>query len=188
MSRTCSIGSSMYRFKKAETESEFEQVFRLNHEVFLDELRQYQPDPSARLIDKFHDKNLYLIALTADEVVGMIAAHDRLPFSIESRLADVSVLERYGRLLEVRLLAVKPAHRNGIVMTGLFLELYEHARAYDTLAISGYVEERAMYHRLGFRDLGPPVRCGQAEFVPMVVRVADLAKRQARWRRQRPAS
>ncbi len=173
----------MYRFKKAESEAELEQVFRLNHEVFADELHQYQPDPSARLIDKFHDKNLYLIAVAGDEVAGMIAAHDRPPFSIERRLADVRVLDQYGRLMEVRLLAVRPAHRKGIVMAGLFLELYEHARGYDALAISGVVEECPMYHRLGFHDLGPPVRSGAAEFVPMVVRIADLAERQSRWRR-----
>lgn len=171
----------MYRFKKAETEAEFDQLFRLNHAVFANELRQYTADPSARLIDKFHHKNLYLIALDGDALVGMIAAHDQPPFSIAARLEDPGILEPYGRLLEVRLLAVEPAHRNGVVMQGLFLALYQHAGGYDTLAISGYVEECSLYHRLGFRDLGPPVRSGQAEFVPMAARMADLARRQSRW-------
>jgi predicted N-acetyltransferase YhbS len=173
----------MYRFKQAETEAEFEQIFRLNHRTFVDELHQYTAAASPRLIDKFHDKNLYWIALAGEEVIGMIAAHDRPPFSIESRLADVRVLEPYGRVFEVRLLAVHPAHRKGLVMAGLFLQMYERARDYDALIISGLVEESALYHRIGFEDLGPPVRSGEAEFVPMVARVADLAEQYARWRK-----
>jgi len=84
----------MYRFKQAETDAEFERIFRLNHQTFVEELQQYSAADSPRLIDKFHDKNWYWIALDGDEVIGMIAAHDRAPFSIESRLADLSVLER----------------------------------------------------------------------------------------------
>ncbi|PYT19281.1 MAG: hypothetical protein DMG59_00965 [Acidobacteria bacterium] len=174
----------MYRFKKAEAEAEFEQIFRLNHAVFARELRQYAADSSARLVDKFHDKNLYVIAVSDEEVVGMIAAHDRPPFSIVDRLPDPGVLEQFGRLIEVRLLAIDPAHRSGMVLAGLFLTLYQHVRKYDAVAISGRVEECPMYHRLGFHDLGPPVRSGQAEFVPMALRVADLARREPRWRRR----
>jgi hypothetical protein len=165
----------MYRFKQAETEVEFEQIFRLNHAVFASELHQYTPAASPRLIDKFHDKNLYWIALAGDEVVGMVSAHNRPPFSVAARLADASVLQTYGRVMEIRLLAIAPEHRKGMVLAGLFFALYEHARHYDSLVISGRVEESAMYRRLGFRDLGPPVRSGEAEFAPMVVQIADLA-------------
>jgi hypothetical protein len=43
-----------------------------------------------------------------------------------------------------------------------------------------------MYMALGFRPLGPPVRSGQAEFVPMVLRLADAEERMARWKRRGP--
>jgi GNAT superfamily N-acetyltransferase len=177
----------MYHFKKADTEAEFERIFHLNHTVFAEELRQYTSDPSARLADKFHHKNVYLIALADEEVIGMIALHNQAPFSVAEKLADPRVLAAHGRLLEARLLAVAPAHRNGWVMAGLMLALYDYARSYDAIVISGLEAEAGMYHRLGFRDLGTPVRSGEAVFVPMVARVADLAERQTRWKRRWPA-
>src|SRR6266852_481369 len=126
-----------YRFQKAETIGQLEQVFHLNHAVFAGELEQFPTLESERLVDKFHDKNLYLIALAGEEVVGMISLHDQPPFSVAGKLADPALLGEYGRLIEVRLLAVEPAHRNGVVMAGLMLSVYEHARAYDAIVISG---------------------------------------------------
>ncbi|MEO8052635.1 MAG: GNAT family N-acyltransferase, partial [Acidobacteriota bacterium] len=113
-----------YRFKQAETVAEFEQIFHLNHAVFAGELEQHPAQPGERLVDKFHDKNRYVIALAGDRVIGMISVHDQAPFSVAAKLADPSVLDEYGRLLEVRLLGVDPAHRNGVVMAGLMLGVY----------------------------------------------------------------
>ena len=173
-----------YRFKQAETQDEFEQIFRLNHAVFAGELEQHPTQLGERLVDKFHDKNLYVIALAGDKVIGMISVNDQPPLSVTGKLADPSLLDGYGRLLEVRLLAVDPVHRNGVVMAGLMLGVYEHARGYDAMVISGHVDKADIYHELGFTDLGPPVASGQALYVPMVIRVADLAERQARWKRR----
>ena len=173
-----------YRFEKAETAGQFEQIFRLNHAVFAGELEQYPALDSERLVDKFHDKNLYLVALAGEEVVGMISLHDQPPFSVAGKLANPALLDGYGRLIEARLLAVEPAHRNGVVMAGLMLCAYEHVRAYDALVISGHLEKCGLYHELGFRDLGPPVESGQAMYVPMAIRVTELAERQARWQRR----
>ena len=89
----------MYRFKRAETTDEFEQIFRLNHGVFAEELGQYAPQQSRALVDKFHDKNYYVIALEGDRVVGMIAFHDRPPYSVAQKLRDVSVLEKLVKRL-----------------------------------------------------------------------------------------
>jgi predicted N-acetyltransferase YhbS len=173
-----------YRFKRAETENEFEQIYRLNHSIFAGELAQHPTRASGLLVDKFHEKNLYLIALADDNVVGMVALHDQPPFSMAAKLADPEkTLEPLGRLIECRLLAVEPAHRNGRVMAGLMLELYKHARHYDSIVVSGHADKAAMYRELGYRDLGPPVRSGEATYIPMTVRTADLAERQARWER-----
>ena len=173
-----------YRFKRAETEDEFDQLFRLNHATFASELEQYPTLASGRLVDRFHDKNRYLIALAGPEVIGMISMHDQPPFSVAGRLADPTVLDSYGRLVEIRLLAVEPAHRNGIVMAGLILTGYEHAHSYDALVISAHAEKLRLYHGLGFTDLGPAVQSGQAMYVPMVVRMTDFAARMARWKRR----
>ena len=170
-----------YFFKKAETDAELEQVFRLNHDVFAEEVGQYSAVPEGRLVDKFHDKNHYAIAMSEDRVVGMIVYHDQPPFSVEQKLADPRALEPLGKLAEIRLLAIHPAHRNGMLLRGLFLEVYRLSRDHDALVISGRREEALMYRTLGFEPLGPAVQSGQAWYIPMYVRPADLRQRAARW-------
>ena len=174
----------MYRFKRAESPEEFEQIFRLNHDVFAAELGQYSTDESARRIDKFHDKNQYAIALEGGRVVGMIAFHDQPPYSVAERLPDPAALDALGRIAEIRLLAIDPAHRTGMVIQGLMCTMYEMVRMFDAIAISGLVSEQPLYAELGFRPLGPAMRSGKAEFVPMAVRIADLEPRAGRWMRR----
>jgi len=169
-----------YIFKRAETEPEFEAIHRLNYQTFVTEVPQH-PDPgTGRLVDKFHDKNVYFIALRDGRLVGMVSAHGRPPFSIAPRLSDPSILDRPGsRPLEVRLLAVEPAERNGLVLCGLLWSFYEYARdnGYTDLYISGVTNRQELYERLGFQPLGPAVRSGAAAFIPMSVTFARLQAR-----------
>src|SRR5207248_13288 len=159
-------------FKRAETGDEVEQVHALNYRTFVAEIAQH-PDPgTGQLVDKFHAKNQYFIAVHDGRVVGMVSSHDRPPFSVADRLPDPAVLERPGtRPLEVRLLAVEPGKRNSIVFMGLVWSLYEWARAegYTHLYLSGVRERLDLYRRLGCLPLGPAVRSGGAWFVPMVL-------------------
>src|ERR1700736_1526932 len=103
--RMLRVGS--YVFKRAETTEEFEQIHCLNYRIFVDEIPQH-PDPgTGRLIDKFHDKNAYFVALYHGGVVGMVSVHGQAPFSVADRLADLGILQAPGtRPLEVRLLAI----------------------------------------------------------------------------------
>ena len=166
-----------YLFKRAESEQEFEQVHRLNHRTFVDEIPQHQPTGTGALVDKFHHKNVYLIVLRDDRVVGMVSTHDQPPFSVADRLPDPKVLDRHGtRPLEVRLLAIEPRERNNTLFFGLIWTLYAYAQknGYTHLFISGVEKRQKLYERLGFVPLGPAVGCGEAAFVPMVQIVGQL--------------
>ena len=165
-------------FKQADSPAEFQQIHHLNYRTFAEELGQYEPDGSGILIDRFDGHNTYFVAVNHDRVIGMVAAQDRAPFSIESRLADPGVLNSLaGPLLEVRLLAIEPEFRSGQVLPGLLFELYRFAceRSYSHLIISGITSRLKMYHRLGFRPLGPPVPSGAASFVPMAMPIEASA-------------
>jgi GNAT superfamily N-acetyltransferase len=170
-----------YRFKQAETDEEIQQIFELTHEVFAAEVGQYGRCASGRLIDKFHAKNRYAIATHGGRVVGMIAFHDQPPYSAAEKLGDPRILQGLGKLAEIRLLAIRPEYRRRMVLRGLLLAIYECAQAHDAVVISARVEEYRLYAALGFRPLGPAVRSGAAEFVPMAVRVVDLRERAKRW-------
>jgi predicted N-acetyltransferase YhbS len=160
-----------YHFKRAETADEIEQIHRLNYRTFVEEIPQHTAQEPGRLVDKFHAKNTYFVAMTEGSVVGMVCFHDQPPYSVASRLVDPTILEHPPlRRMEVRLLAVEPAHRGGPIMIALLWLALEHARRhYDEVYISGVAERVPMYERLGFRALGPAVPDGTAAFVPMRV-------------------
>jgi hypothetical protein len=86
-----------YWWKRAETPGEIEQIHELNHRTFVEEIRQQPDGGGRRLVDRFHEKNRYFIALRGARVVGMVSVNDRPPFSIEERLPDPEALE--GRAL-----------------------------------------------------------------------------------------
>ena len=162
-----------FRFKRAESGAELEQVHRLNDETFVREVAQYDDTGSDRLVDKFHDKNIYLIAMQRRRAGG----HGRRARSAAvlgggpAGRPDRCSTGWRGRPMEVRLLAVRPGHRRGPVFSGLLWALREYARRHGhaCLLISGLEERVPLYAKLGFRALGPAVACGRAAFVPMTL-------------------
>jgi N-acyl-L-homoserine lactone synthetase len=180
-----------YRFKRAETDEELSGVFQLNHRVFAEELGQYQKRDDRVLIDRYHDSQIYFIAISGESVVGMISAHSGRPYSIEQRLEDPAIVETLGRNpLEIRLLAIDPEHRGRLVMLGLFVMMHEYACAngHDVLLISAVTSQLNIYERIGFRALGPAVPMGRAAFVPMVAGIDDLPHDKVQASLQRHAS
>src|SRR5580658_2162880 len=117
-------------YKEASTPEEFEQIHRLNHCVFAEEIGQHPQTSDGRLVDRFHRKNRYFIALRHGLVAGMVSVHDGPEFSVAKRLEDASVLETLRAPLEVRLLAVRAEFRNRAVLSGLLWQVYAYARAH----------------------------------------------------------
>jgi len=166
-------------FKQAETAAEFDQIHQLNYRTFAEEVQQYVPDGSGVLVDRFHDKNVYFIAVENGRVLGMVAANDQPPFSVEKRLPDSASLEALGGpLFEVRLLALEPDSRHSMILGCLLWELYRYAskRGYSHAVISGITRNLEMYERIGFQALGPAVGSGDASFVPMALSLQNPPK------------
>ena len=185
-------------FKRAETDDEMEQIHRLNHRIFAEEVGQHPQTYDGRLIDKFHNRNRYFIATHRGELIGMISAHDGPEFSIAARLADAGVLKSLRAPLEIRLLAILPQYRKRSVLAGLFWQVRSYARGdgYSDLLISGIVERLPMYLKIGFTPMGPAVPCGAARFVPMRLSLESAEDRfvrrerlyGARWSREHQTS
>jgi aspartate aminotransferase-like enzyme/N-acyl-L-homoserine lactone synthetase len=166
-------------FKTAETAAEFDQIHRLNYRTFAEEVQQYVPDGTGILVDRFHDKNIYHIAVEDGRVLGMVAANDQPPFSVEKRLPDSASLDALGGpLLEIRLLALEPDSRHSMILGCLLWELYRYAskRGYSHAVISGITRNLEMYQRIGFQALGPAVGSGDASFVPMALSLQNPPK------------
>jgi aspartate aminotransferase-like enzyme len=165
------------QFRIASEPSEFEQLFRLAYETFVEEIPQHPPNPARRHVDRFHDENTYLIAVEAGELVGMLAVRGQRPFSLDEKLGSVDpYLPEGRRVCELRLLAVRPSHRRGIVFRGLIDLLMAHGRAqgYDLAIISGTLRQEKLYRHLGFTPFGPLVGTAEAPFQPMFITIEQF--------------
>ena len=170
-------GEQCLRFRIASEESEFEQIFRLNYKTFVEELPQHPPNPEKRLVDRFHHENTYLIALDGDELVGMMAVRDKRPFSLDEKLGNIDRYLPPGRkICEIRLLAVLPSHRTGMVFQGLLKLLLDYgvSRHYNLSVISGTVRQQKLYKHLGFVPFGPLVGAKEAQFQPMYLTLEEF--------------
>jgi aspartate aminotransferase-like enzyme len=165
------------RFKIADTESEFEQIFRLNYKTFVEEIPQHAPNPEKRLVDRFHHQNAYLMCLDGDRLIGMMALRDKRPFSLDEKLGNIDRYLPPGRnLCEIRLLAVEATHRNGMVFQGMLKLLLDHGRQmkYNLAVISGTVRQQRLYKHLGFVPFGPLVGNNDAQFQPMYLTMEEF--------------
>ena len=164
-------------YKVATEECEFEQIHRLNYLTFVEEIPQHEPNSAGTLVDRFHDKNTYFIALRDRELVGMLAFRDERPFSLDSKLPDLdSYLPTHRRMCEVRLLSTLPEGRNGMVLRGLVNALLEHvvSEGVDLAVISGTVRQAKLYEHLGFVPFGSVVGASNALYQPMYVTLDAL--------------
>lgn len=161
----------MYWCKIARTKKEFDEIARLNYETFVEEIPQHQADGSGMRTDPFHEQNTYLIVLSGMEVVGMIALRSERPFSLDLKIGKVEgFLQDVGKICEIRLLAVRKAHRNGRVFFLLARALSDFCleQGFESAIISGTTRQLKLYGQLGFQPFAEPVGAGEALFIPMV--------------------
>ena len=166
-------------FKIASEAWEFEQIHRLNYQTFVDEIPQHQQNTDHKLIDKFHTENTYVICVSDKTVLAMIALRDKRPLSLDHKIEDIeSYLPPFKSILEYRLLAVKRAHRNTAIFTGIMKKSFELAMkgGYDIAVISGTILQSRLYKHLGFKPFAAPVGELNALYQPMYIDINGAIK------------
>ena len=158
-------------YKIAETPSEFEQIHELNYRTFSEEIPQHERNESHKLIDKFHDENTYIIGVKDGRVIGMIAIRSKRPFSLDGKIGPVEQQLPFQaeNLVEIRLLAIERAYRNGRAFLGLAQALVRYClkAGYEAALISGTVREQKLYGQLGFLPFAQLTGTEEAAFQPM---------------------
>ncbi|OGV38131.1 MAG: hypothetical protein A2020_07250 [Lentisphaerae bacterium GWF2_45_14] len=160
-------------YKIADTEEEFEQIHRLNHDTFAEEIRQHHKSPDGHLVDKFHTENTYFICMKKGVLIGMIAARSKRPFSLDAKLDNLdSYLPPFENPCEIRLLALQKGSRGGVVLGRLLslLTSFCQREKYDILLISGILRQLSLYKHIGFVPFGPEVGTPEAKYQPMYLR------------------
>ncbi len=160
-----------FHIKMAETPEEFEQIERLIYQTFVEEIPQHGQNPDKRLRDKFHEKNQYLIAVSEDEVLGMVALNDKRPFSLDHKIANLdNFLPPHHNVVEVRLLAVQKSVRGTKILQHMLRALVEWDKGrFDIAIISGTTRQQKLYKKMGFVPFHPAIGSEEAAFVPMVL-------------------
>jgi aspartate aminotransferase-like enzyme/GNAT superfamily N-acetyltransferase len=164
------ITADRLQFTVATDPAELDQVHRINYRTFVEEIPQHPANEDRTLVDRFNDNSTYFVCKRGNRVIGMVAMHERRPFSLDAKLPDLDTYLPAGcRPCEIRLLAVEPEHRNGVVFRGLIRELSRHciARGFDAVVISGTVRQLKLYRHLGFVAFGPLVGTAEAQYQPM---------------------
>lgn len=163
----------MLTFKIADSEKEFEQIFRLNYETFAEEIPQHEANESKKLIDKFHSENTYFICKKDDELIAMIAYRDKRPFSLDHKLPNLDsyLPNNKTKPCELRLLSVKKEYRGTRIFAKIALELMSHVLSQncDIALISGTTSQEKLYKHIGFVPFASLVGNDDAKFQPMFI-------------------
>ena len=163
--------------KTADQDAEFLQIHQLNYKTFVDEIPQHKPNQEKILIDKFHFKNKYIVALQAEKVIGMVCYNQLRPFSLDEKITNLDeFLPAHINLAEIRLLAVAAEARKITIayrlLQYLCIELIRHN--IDAAVISGTTRQLHLYTSMGFIPFGPLVGSGEATYQPMFITLKDL--------------
>jgi aspartate aminotransferase-like enzyme len=180
-----------FRFKIASEPDELEQIHALNYRTFVDELPQHPANAERRLVDRFHDENVYAISLSGDKLVGMLVIRKQRPFSLDAKLPNLEQFLPPGRTLcELRLLAIEKGYRAGAVLPGLLSVLWEHAQEHrlDCAVISATTRQLKLYGHIGFTPFGPLVGTAEAPFQPMIITLETFRRSAAELRMLPPAT
>lgn len=167
-------------YKIASEDAEFEQIHRLNHRTFAEEIPQRPRQPDRRLVDRFHSENRYIVGLDGARVIAMVALRGRRPFSLDEKLPDLdSHIPPGCHPCEIRLLAIEREIRGRRVFLGLLGRLADECirSGYDLALASGTVRQQRLYAHLGFVPFGPRVGAPDALFQPMLLSLESFRKR-----------
>jgi aspartate aminotransferase-like enzyme len=147
-----------------------EAIYRLNHRTFAEEIPQHATRSDGRLVDRFHDSNVYVVYEVDGEIVGMISGRTQRPFSLDQKLGPIDRwLPPHERAVEIRLLAVDAAHRATRVFVRLLHGITRHfvAQGYDLGVLSGTTRQLALYRHLGCVPFASRVGSADAQYQPM---------------------
>lgn len=167
-------------FKMATEPSEFEQIYRLGYDIFVQEIPHYRAGIARRFVDRFDHENHYAICLQEERLLGMVAVRGKRPFSLDEKLPKLDQWLPQGHTIcEIRLLAVVKSNRSGPVAQGLFHHLFQYCltHRYTLAAISGILKQQKLYRHLGFVPFGPLVGTAAAQFQPMYITLKTIERR-----------
>lgn len=162
-----------YYYRLAMLPQDEERIHQLNYKTFVEEIPQHAPNEDGMMVDRFHAENTYVLCMKEQELVGMIALRSVRPFSLDEKIGPIEehLANPPNYPVEIRLLAIDPAHRTGRAFFGMMQALVNWClkAGFDAAVISGTVRELKLYRKMGYVQFAEPVGTEEAKYVPMIM-------------------
>ena len=156
-----------------------DEIYKLRHDVFADELRQHQPNVAGELRDKLDGSNTYIVASVDDHIAGFISitppgdagysidkyiTRDQLPFAVDHCL------------YEARLLTVVKSFRGSELAALLMYAVLRWVEAHGGTRVVAIGRRGVLplYLKVGLQLVGLSVRSGEVDYEVIHATVAGL--------------
>jgi histidinol-phosphate/aromatic aminotransferase/cobyric acid decarboxylase-like protein/GNAT superfamily N-acetyltransferase len=151
------------------TQSDQDGIFRLRHDVYAAELRQYPANEERRLADPDDSANVYLLALAGEELAGFVSlTPPQAPRYFVERYLDAQTARqvRAGSPYEIRALTVREKFRRTPVASLLMYAAMRWVVSHggESVIAMGRAETQDMYARLGLHPTGLEFTAGSQRY------------------------
>ncbi len=164
-------------------------IFSLRHDIYADELHQYESTLDRTLPDAPEVQSVYLALWAEPELIGFvgITPPNSPRFSIEKQLRREEQSFLFDdSLYEIRALTVARAWRSFRIAGCLMYAAYRWVAAHggSRIVSMGRKEVIDLYIRFGFQRVGQCYICGEVEFELLVAQLTDMEKNLERYQSQ----
>lgn len=163
------------------TPEDNDNIFYMIHEIYANELGQYQQNNYRYIVDRLHKTNNYIVAYDKNKnLVGMVAITkpNTAEISTIKRIKDQSIISNLDikNLAEIRLLSIKKEVRGSILYFKMINELFNFCskNGIDKVIISAISNKISLYKTLGFYEISDPILDGKCIYQPMILDRKDF--------------
>ena len=163
------------------SKADLEELYRARHEVYAEELGQYEARPDGTLPDAERLQAVYLVARVAGKLAGFvgITPPDSPCYSVDRYLRrDEIPLPVDRHLYEIRALTVLKSFRGRWLAAALMYAAFRWVESHGGTRVMaiGRREVVEMYLRVGMERVGPSFRCGAVTFDLLMAATERIGK------------
>ena len=171
------------------TTADRSEIYRMRHDVYAEELRQYESSPDGVMPDSTDINSVYITALVDKTLAGFVGITPPSSpcYSVDKYLSRNEIPINFNeRLYEIRALTVRRPLRGFHIASCLMYAAFRWIEAHRGAQIlsMGRREVIDMYLRLGLRLLGPSVKCGAVTYDLLGAEVSAIASQLEQFRSQ----
>ena len=159
-----------------------ESIFRIRHDVYANELGQYEPQLDGSLADADDIKSVYITATMGGELAGFagITPPDSPRFSVDKFLPRDEIPFTFDEhLFEIRALTVKRSLRGLHISDCLMYAAFRwiEARGGKRIVSIGRIEVLDMYLQIGMQKVGRSFKSGSVTYDLISAEIRTLSDR-----------